>query len=766
MRESFERRSLKNSLEAAVSNKQRRMETKTCCAYNASRNGHLSPKVMIVDRADQPLTILRLIVESLGLKREMSLWLSPLHSVPQLVRPFPFDLVYLDKDVRVVRAVELLPEVQFPTMDICVTSALLLPLHTISKTGTQEGDRLFVCAEDELEQRLGELSRAESTDSTLSKTDEPAGEERAPVDAVMVVDTTQAVDTAQKVDLEKESAPVAPASEPVLASTETPVGPQGVGFTVSLTTRWQIVNSTMAAVAPVTTEAGETEAPAPSDVASATSAEPNETVSVEEPASTSAVQTESAVTEREAQVETQLAEEGTNPLAVSTESALDLSTDDLAEVAESVSAEESPQKSLDAWATDQSPRQVPTFHKAIYDAAPETEPEEAERPNRRSGEAAARQAAVVKKRIPQKKKPRRKKPSPEKPKAEEELGKDHLGIRVIRWLSLDDPQRDRRSSERYLIRGLLAYDAALNKPKAHEVHNVCSAGIYVKMAKCWEPGQLISLALFSEDAREKSSASSVKVQARTVRTDKEGAGLAFVLPDGVKLQPWKRQDAREICESESEYFIREFRLAKTFGFLRRICKPATQQIALTLYEGLSNKRLASTTEIALRAEEMLSRCEDARSLIAHPEVVMGILESGSWADEEWVRHMWAGLLATSCTRDGQDTSNTVFIELLGKMTPNHLKILAFVCRKRAEVVRSGDSVSNLPLYCSGDELIQATGLSDFARIQRTIGHLADYGLLVESTRPSYLDASEKIKTKTTPTALGLKLHARCSGQRV
>src|SRR6516165_10323350 len=56
---------LKVSLETAVSNEPRRMETKTHCAYNVSRASHLSPKVIVVDRADQPLTILRLIVEGL-----------------------------------------------------------------------------------------------------------------------------------------------------------------------------------------------------------------------------------------------------------------------------------------------------------------------------------------------------------------------------------------------------------------------------------------------------------------------------------------------------------------------------------------------------------------------------------------------------------------------------------------------------------------------------------------------------------------------------
>ena len=785
--------------ESAVSTKQKRMETKTYCAYNVSRGQHLSPKVTVVDRADQPLTLMRLLIESLGFKAETSLWLNPLRGVPSFVKPFPFDLVYLDKDLKVLRAAELMPEVPFPVMDVEVTTALALPLRTLSSTGTQEGDRLVVCAEDELEQRLEEILGTELADSTSSKTDEFCENECASAEA------------------EQESLPMREASEPVLALTTTQAGPQGLGFTVALTTRWQITNSTTSAAAPgnnqvkedvpeekapstavdsvaalatenetaelapsVSAAESETEVaesppvaePAPIEAVESQSAEKVESPSIVEAASRSVNAAESALSDQtesaegpdELQVEAKPVAEETERLAVSAEIVADVANNAHPEARKPVSAETPVQPTVIA-ATRHEPSvsAEPTTAMPAHQRDRNTEHKEVETPKRKSVEAPARVPA--KKRVPQKNKPEEQKPrEPEEQNDQEEEKKGHLGIRVIRWLNLEDPPPDRRSNKRYLMPGLFAYDAAAIEAKAYEVRDVGPTGLYVKTPKRGKPGQLISLRLCCEDAKEKTSASSVKVQVQTVRSDKEGTVLSFVFPEGVEFKPWNRLHTRKSSETDAEYFVRELRLAKAFGFLHRICESAKEQIRLALHERFSNKRLASATEIALQAEEMLSRSEET-DIVAHPHVLMRILEEGSWAQDDWVRQMWAGLLTTSCTTDGQDTSNMALIDLLDKLTPIHLKVLAFACRKGAEAGASGELLANFTVYCSGEELVQVVGSNNLARIQQTIGHLAGYGLLAESARPSYVGAMEKIKTKATPTELGRRLHARCSGQR-
>jgi len=190
-----------------------------------------------------------------------------------------------------------------------------------------------------------------------------------------------------------------------------------------------------------------------------------------------------------------------------------------------------------------------------------------------------------------------------------------------------------------------------------------------------------------------------------------------------------------------------------------------EEIKVTLHQRLSNKRVASAVEIVLQAQELLPRCEDRGDKLAHSDMVRRILENGSWTEDNWIRQWWAGLLASSCSPDGLDTSNTLFIDLLAKLTPVHLRSLSFVCRKYPGQSGAGDPGAKPDFHCTADELIEAVGSHSLARIQQTMGQLSSLGLITESSNPSYVAVTEKGKTRISPTALALKMHARCAGQR-
>jgi hypothetical protein len=341
--------------------------------------------------------------------------------------------------------------------------------------------------------------------------------------------------------------------------------------------------------------------------------------------------------------------------------------------------------------------------------------------------------------------------------------KTSFGNRVKRWLNAEDPLPERRKTTRLLLQGLIARDATGSNPKIHDVMDVSPTGLYVRTEDKWSPGDVVSLTLQKKGSTNDSQ--TVSVEASAVRVGKDGVGLSFVLPDGVEFHPWNRVHSKSANETDAEYFVRELRLARAMGFLQRICPPAADEIRQQLHVRHSNKRVASAVEIALRAEQLCGERDGSGSLLAHPDLVVRIIENGSWAEDEWIQGLWAGLLASSCCADGQDKSNLVFIELLDKLTPIHLRILSAACRKGTEVIASGESKSTLTLYFTADELIEASGSTSFVRIQQTIGHLSTFGLLADSKRPSYISATEKTKTKTTPTALGLEMHARCSGRR-
>src|SRR6266568_1863666 len=134
------------------------METKRYCAYNLSRESSLSSKLTVADSANQPLKVLKVMIGGLALDAESGLWLKPLAAVPEVPRLFPFDLVYLDGENRVIRGVEVVPGVEFPPLSKQVTSALVLPQQTLSSTQTRTGDHLVICSEDEMTRLLERIS--------------------------------------------------------------------------------------------------------------------------------------------------------------------------------------------------------------------------------------------------------------------------------------------------------------------------------------------------------------------------------------------------------------------------------------------------------------------------------------------------------------------------------------------------------------------------------------------------------------------------------
>lgn len=729
------------------------MEGSICCAYNTSKSCYVSSKVAIADRTDQPLTILRLLVEGLGFKASTSLWLNPLHGAPQLVRPFPFDLVYLDANMRVIQAVELLPEVSFPPFDDRATSALILPIRTISSTGIQRNDELVICSKEELENRNADVKLQPELVAVAAAS--AWGKSQAGITTIDAPPVAGAMDApgpspvAGSMPTVSPAAPIPFLSPPAFVPTRTSTAAPLAGFSSAITTTWQFVGST-AAVVPGSIDVD----PQETAVGDSAQAESSGEAVLDTP-----VSTEPDASEEEEETATDLSvgdviatavpdkinpdeeEKRENPTILDIPAAASVNVAS-PEEARPVPLPGSPAIDLAAIRSAQL-RAIPAV--VQKPAPPETKPEIP-----REKVARAVSAAAVEER---------------KPKATEKKKRmQSFGTMVKGFLNCPDPPPEYRDAARLVQQGLLAQDRS-DSSNWMEVRDVSPSGFYLRTKKQWKLGDILSLTLQRKGATEVEYESCVDVQGRVVRQDQGGVGLTWVFPKDLKFQPWERLHTKRSDESDIQYFIREIRLARALNFLQRICPLASEEIRHALIDRLSNKRVSSAVEIALQAEQAFGLNARGAKVLAHSNVLMKIVESGSWIEDNWIRRMWAGLLVSSCDTDGQDTSNIAFIDLLARLTPIHLRILSFVCKKFDDAVTAGASPEKLHVYCTAEELTIAADSHSFARIQQTVGQLASVGLLLESARPSYFSVTDKEKTRTTPTALGLKMYARCHGRR-
>src|ERR1700733_4557848 len=149
------------------------MDAKKYIAYNKARESVLSSSVTSVNAALEPLKVLKVLIEGLPANARTGLWLTNFKGVPVARTLSPFDLVYLDKDLRIVHSVELSKDGEFAPFKGQPVSALVLPPRSISASKTRDGDDL-------------ELRLAES--ETLEATSAPAGPLATP-EPIEVVET-------------------------------------------------------------------------------------------------------------------------------------------------------------------------------------------------------------------------------------------------------------------------------------------------------------------------------------------------------------------------------------------------------------------------------------------------------------------------------------------------------------------------------------------------------------------------------------------------
>jgi hypothetical protein len=328
------------------------------------------------------------------------------------------------------------------------------------------------------------------------------------------------------------------------------------------------------------------------------------------------------------------------------------------------------------------------------------------------------------------------------------------------WFEKAFPQQTAQQSraERRPVPGLEAIHWTGSSPGLDIVRNISSTGMYLVTRERWPQGEVNPVRLVYPDLTYDSPDRQVTLQTKAVRWGEDGMGLTFILPECMDLWLWKSDGL-----IEPEDILSEFRTARSLSFLRRICPSATQELKLLFREGLSNIRVANAIGITHRAEAMLAAERDFDRLRAPQNVVMRVVQEGSWADDGITQQLWAGILATACTLMGDDESNLPYIDLLAELAAIDGRLFTTACTKSQKVFANSGAVSAQPVICTPQELIDIAGAHDLMKIDRNIFQLANLGLLEPRVKSKYFNFEQD--ANLTPTALGLELFARCQGHR-
>ena len=142
------------------------MELRMYCAYNQTRECFLGLEVTTGDFSYHALSR----EGALTIKPNEGLWLTPFRGLPESGVTAPVDLIYLDKDCRVIDLVESFPGSR-PTYSTSTPESLLvLPAHSIFLSETKVDDQFVLCVAEEMQRRLERLSGKETEAGGMPRT--------------------------------------------------------------------------------------------------------------------------------------------------------------------------------------------------------------------------------------------------------------------------------------------------------------------------------------------------------------------------------------------------------------------------------------------------------------------------------------------------------------------------------------------------------------------------------------------------------------------
>ncbi len=194
-------------------------------------------------------------------------------------------------------------------------------------------------------------------------------------------------------------------------------------------------------------------------------------------------------------------------------------------------------------------------------------------------------------------------------------------------------------------------------------------------------------------------------------------------------------------------------------FLEATCMPAAKKLGVIIEEKLEIWRLKNITPILQNAKAMVEKRGSLDNIKGHPRIIIKIIEEGSLVEDTGLQKMWAGILASSCTEDGTDETNLIFINILAQLSSSQAKIIKLPFIEGNYRAYQHDKTEYTDVEKERSYLIGYTGLPNWGVLKRELDHLCSLGLVSYQLRSNPQCTLVSIHYEEA----AIWLYARCQG---
>ena len=121
------------------------MQSQKLCVCNRSCEALIGSNLELIDTVHVQF---RVLVKTFCNVPESGVWLNHFRGIPKGPRLSRSDVIFLDKDARVLDRVENFTETEFQPLHETAASALVLPAHSLGSIDLRPGDQLRICLSD------------------------------------------------------------------------------------------------------------------------------------------------------------------------------------------------------------------------------------------------------------------------------------------------------------------------------------------------------------------------------------------------------------------------------------------------------------------------------------------------------------------------------------------------------------------------------------------------------------------------------------------